>query len=107
MVPPTRAAITFGNSIHFRKGTYGPSTLSGITLLAHEIAIRQPDAGEQWNIPGVMGWNYSYQYFGENTGRVTYAQNITDATLDRSYNYDHVGRLQSAYTGSSARACGD
>jgi YD repeat-containing protein len=61
----------------------------------------------QWNIPGVMGWNYSYQYFGENTGRVTYAQNITDATLDRSYNYDHVGRLQSAYTGSSARAGGD
>ncbi len=58
----------------------------------------------QWNIPGVMGWNYAYQYFGENTGRVTYAQNINDATLDRSYHYDHVGRLQSAYTGSSARA---
>ncbi len=58
----------------------------------------------QWDIPGVMGWNYSYNYFGENTGRVTYAQNINDATLDRSYHYDHVGRLQSAYTGSSARA---
>ena len=58
----------------------------------------------QWNIPSVMGWNYAYQYFGENTGRVTFAQNINDPTLDRSYYYDHVGRLQSAYTGSSARA---
>ena len=58
----------------------------------------------QWNIPSVMAWNYAYQYFGENTGRVTYAQNINDPTLDRSYHYDHVGRLQSAYTGSSARA---
>jgi len=58
----------------------------------------------QWKIPGVMEWNYAYTHFGENTGRVTYAQNITDPTLDRSYYYDHVGRLQSAYTGSSARA---
>ncbi|HKY45819.1 MAG TPA: hypothetical protein VJM50_22195, partial [Pyrinomonadaceae bacterium] len=58
----------------------------------------------QWNIPSVMGWNYAYQYFGENTGRVTYAQNINDPTLDRSYHYDHVGRLQSAFTGTSARA---
>ncbi len=58
----------------------------------------------QWNIPSVMGWNYGYNYFGENTGRVTYAQNLNDATLDRSYYYDHVSRLQSAFTGSAARA---
>ena len=58
----------------------------------------------QWNIPSVMGWNYSYQYFGENTNRVTYAQNLNDATLDRSFNYDAFSRLQSSYTGSSARA---
>jgi RHS repeat-associated protein len=58
----------------------------------------------QWNIPGVMGWNYFYQYFNENSGRLTYAQNINDGTLDRSYHYDHVGRLQSSFTGTSARA---
>jgi RHS repeat-associated protein len=58
----------------------------------------------QWNIPSVLGCNYAYNYFGENTGRVTYAQNLNDATLDRSFNYDQVGRLQSSYTGSSARA---
>jgi RHS repeat-associated protein len=57
----------------------------------------------QWNIPGVMGWNYVYNYFGENTGRVTYAQNLNDATLDRSYDYDNVGRLIEARTASEAR----
>ena len=57
----------------------------------------------QWNISGVMGWNYSYHYFGENTGRVTYAQNIYDDTPDRSYDYDHVGRLIEARTASEAR----
>src|SRR5882762_7356368 len=56
-----------------------------------------------WDIPGVMGWNYAYTYFGENTGRMTYAQNRYDATLDRSYDYDNVGRLVEAHTGSEAR----
>lgn len=57
----------------------------------------------QWNIPGVMGWNYSYTYFGENTGRLMYAQNINDSTLDRSYDYDQVGRLITAKSGAEAR----
>jgi len=57
----------------------------------------------QWDTPGVMGWNYAYNYFGENTGRVTYAQNLNDATLDRSYDYDNVGRLIEARTASEAR----
>lgn len=62
-----------------------------------------------WNIPGVLSYSYSYNYFGENTGRVTFASNLTngagrDATLDRSYSYDHVGRLNAAYTGTSALA---
>jgi len=58
----------------------------------------------QWNIPGVMGWNYGYSYFGENTGRVIYGQNLNDATLDRSYDYDQAGRLLASHTGSEARA---
>ncbi|HJP94768.1 MAG TPA: S8 family serine peptidase [Pyrinomonadaceae bacterium] len=57
----------------------------------------------QWNVSGVMGWNYAYNYFGENTGRATYAQNLYDATLDRSYDYDQVGRLIEARTASEAR----
>lgn len=56
-----------------------------------------------WDVSNVLGYNYSYNNFSENTGRVTYAQNLYDATLDRSYDYDHVGRLQDAHTGSEAR----
>jgi hypothetical protein len=51
-----------------------------------------------------MGWNYSYNNFNESTGRATYAQNLYDATLDRSYDYDQVGRLIASYAGSDARA---
>ena len=57
----------------------------------------------QWSIPNVMRWNYAYDHFNENTGRVTYAQNIDNPTLDRSYDYDQVGRLIEARTGSEAR----
>ena len=57
----------------------------------------------QWNMPGVMGWNYAYNYFGENTGRVTFAQNLYDGTLDRSYDYDAVGRMWASHSGKEAR----
>ncbi len=57
----------------------------------------------QWNIPGVMGWNYAYSYFGENTGRLMYAQNLNDGTLDRMYDYDQVGRLFVSHSGGEAR----
>jgi len=39
----------------------------------------------------------------EHNGRVTYAQNIA-GTLDRSYEYDHVGRLSLSHSGAEARA---
>jgi hypothetical protein len=29
-----------------------------------------------WNVSGVMGWSYGYDYFGEKTGRVMYAGNL-------------------------------
>ena len=57
----------------------------------------------QWSIPTVMRWNYAYQYFNENSGRLVYAQNLDDATLDRSYDYDHVGRPTHFTSGSNAR----
>ncbi len=59
---------------------------------------------KRWDIPGVMGWDYSYTDFGENTGRVTYAQNLYDSTLSRSYDYDSDGRLLNSYTGTEALA---
>lgn len=57
----------------------------------------------QWSIPNVMRWNYAYNYFNEYTGRVVYAQNLDDPTLDRSYDYDHVGRPTHFTSGSNAR----
>jgi hypothetical protein len=58
----------------------------------------------QWNVGGVLGYNYNYDYLNEHTGRVTYAQNIQDATLDRSYEYDNAGRLAISHAGAEARA---
>ena len=58
---------------------------------------------KEWSIPNVMRWSYFYDNFNENTGRITYAQNLDDGTLDRSYDYDHVGRLIEARTASEAR----
>ena len=37
-------------------------------------------------------------------GRVTFSRSLYDGRLDRSYDYDHVGRLTVAYTGMDARA---
>jgi YD repeat-containing protein len=54
-----------------------------------------------WNVSNTLGYNYSYF---EHTERVSYAQNIYDSTLDRSYNYDQVGALQFARSGAEARA---
>jgi hypothetical protein len=62
-----------------------------------------------WNVPYVLGYNYNYDYFNEHTGRVSYAQNIStnlgpDPSLDRSYEYDQVGRLVISHSGAEARA---
>jgi len=48
---------------------------------------------------GSLGWEYSYDHLGESSGRVTYARNLYDPTLDRSYDYDQVGRLRNSFTG--------
>ena len=29
-----------------------------------------------WNVTNVLGYNYTYDYFNERTGRVSYAQSI-------------------------------
>ena len=58
----------------------------------------------RWDIPGVMGWEYNYSILADNSFRVSYAHNLYDGTLDRSYGYDHLGRLQVAHTGAEARA---
>ncbi|HEX7318020.1 MAG TPA: S8 family serine peptidase [Pyrinomonadaceae bacterium] len=58
----------------------------------------------QWNVAGVMGWSYAYStpLNPEKTGRVAFANSLNDGTLDRSYEYDHLGRLGQAQTGNYA-----
>lgn len=82
--------MTYGNNLQFSAGYDSRQRLS------------------QWKVTtvsnqGVLGYNYSYNNFYENTGRVTYAQNLYDPTLDRSYDYDHLGRMVSTHSGKEAR----
>lgn len=53
---------------------------------------------------GRDGLELQVRHLSENTGRLMYAQNINDGTLDRSYDYDQAGRLVAAYSGAEARA---
>jgi len=56
----------------------------------------------RWDVAGVLGSDYEYRW--EDTFRPSFAHSRTDATLDRWYNYDNVGRLHIARSGSEARA---
>ncbi|HEY3581096.1 MAG TPA: RHS repeat-associated core domain-containing protein, partial [Pyrinomonadaceae bacterium] len=58
----------------------------------------------RWSFGATQDYQYFYDYLNEHTGRVTYAQNMNDGHLDRSYEYDQVGRLAITHTGAEARA---
>jgi RHS repeat-associated protein len=55
----------------------------------------------QWSIPNVMRMQYLYE--GGNGGRVEFARNQDDETLDRYFAYDQVGRLIVSRSGNEAR----
>jgi RHS repeat-associated protein len=55
----------------------------------------------RWDVAGVLGSDYEYRW--EDTFRPTMARSRTDATLDRWYNYDNVGRLHIGRSGGEAR----
>jgi YD repeat-containing protein len=42
-----------------------------------------------------------FQYYPD--GQISYSRDLNDSTFDRSYSYDHVRRLISAFSGSEAR----
>lgn len=58
----------------------------------------------RWDVSNVMGWEYRYDTpsIHENTNRVAYARNLYDGTLDRSYDYDQVGRMWASHSGQEA-----
>jgi len=64
------------------------------------------------SLTGRFQTQYSYTDVGENTGRVMFAKNTAsstvsgggrDDTLDRSFDYDHLGRLIVSHSGYEAR----
>lgn len=55
----------------------------------------------EWSTPGVLRMQYSYT--SERSGRIEFARNLDDETLDRYYVYDHVGRLIASRSGNEAR----
>ncbi|HJR06714.1 MAG TPA: hypothetical protein VJ842_05620 [Pyrinomonadaceae bacterium] len=104
---------TYASNLRYRAfgGMKGLTYGNGKTLaLNYDARVRL----KTWDVAGVLRWNYRYDRFDENSHRVTYAQNIgsasstagmpnPDPSLDRSYDYDQVGRLRYAHTGVEAR----
>jgi RHS repeat-associated protein len=80
--------------------TYGNIQNAHSLTTAYDRRLRPT----KWDVSNVLGYNYNYDYLNEHTGRVTYAGSIYDSTLDRSYEYDHVGRLAISHSGNEARA---
>ncbi len=74
---------TYASNIRYRAWSGLKSTSYG-NGRALSVGYDKRLRPKEWSIPNVMRWNYSYNNFNENTGRVTYAQNLDDPTLDRS-----------------------
>lgn len=93
----------YANSITYRAfdSVKTMNYANGRTLSAAYDSRMRPST---WNVANVLGYNYNYDYFSERTGRVSYAGSILDSSLDRSYEYDHVGRLVVSHSGAEARA---
>ena len=51
----------------------------------------------------VSGNTVTQNYDYNNDGRIGFVHNVSDANFDRSYSYDHLGRLGQATTGATAR----
>ena len=51
----------------------------------------------------ISGNTVSQNYDYYNDGRISFVHNVTDATFDRSYTYDHAGRIIEAKSGGQAR----
>ena len=54
-----------------------------------------------FHMPGPLTLDKAYQY--EADGALRFADDLVDDTFDRSYSYDHGGRLAAAHTGAQAR----
>ncbi len=136
MTNPWGAQVTYGYDQAGRLSAVGGAGYAGVSTYVSSISYRAFGATKgvaygdthslstdydsrlrptKWLYTGLYGYKYYYDDFNEHTGRVTFAQGITDATaglsrsqttstLDRSYEYDVAGRLAYAHSGTEARA---
>ncbi len=90
---------SYVNSLSYR--AFGPKQIgynNGRTLsLQYDNRMRLTE----WSTPGVLRMQYNYIW--EQSGRVDFARNLDDETLDRYFGYDHVGRLAVSRSGNEAR----
>lgn len=108
------SGLPYASSITYRAfgGVKGMNYGDGRSLATSYDRRLRPT---KWDVAGVLGYKYYYYDFSEHTGRVTFAQDITGqnpaldrtqtaSSLDRSYEYDNVGRLAISHAGNEARA---
>ena len=103
------SVTSYVNNIAYR--AFGaPKQLSYANGRALSLSYNNRLQISRWDLPQVGGGGtattalgYAYQYESSgNSGRVQFADSLYDSTLDRSWTYDHVGRLVQAYTGKEA-----
>ena len=127
---PWNAEVSYNYDKSGRATSVAGAGYAGLTSYVNNIAYRAFGAPKQigyangralslsynnrlqlsrWDLPQVGGGGtattalgYAYQYESGNSGRVNFADSLYDSTLDRSWTYDHVGRLVQAYTGKEA-----
>jgi len=97
------SVTSFENAISYRAfgGVRSANYGDGHSLTALYDERMRPT---RWDVSSVLGYDYNYNYFNEYTGRVSYAGSRYDPSLDRSYEYDQVGRLVVSHSGAEARA---
>jgi YD repeat-containing protein len=91
-------SIAYRASGQPRQTTYGNGRVESVTYNARLSA-------SHYEVPAGGGFGAAiaidYQYYDD--GRLKYSHDLLDNRFDRSYEYDHLGRLTKALTGTEAR----
>jgi YD repeat-containing protein len=124
LIDPTNAAIDYSYDALGRTTAVTGSSFGGVTQYATNVQYRAwgamkaasygntPTTAALYNarlqpthfeIPGVMAKDYQYNA----DGQLRYSANLLDNKLDRSYSYDHAGRIKEAFSGPLARGEAD
>jgi YD repeat-containing protein len=80
-----------------KAGSYGNSKSVAVT---YDNALRPAI----YEVPGII--KKSYQYYADGSSKFVQDQLTTNSKFDRSYTYDHAGRITTALSGAEARGGG-